>query len=41
MLQRFGEIGTNQPEFKKVLAGKSNHQPDKDKYVKKLLQQLQ
>jgi len=41
MLQQFGEIGTNRPEFKKVLAGKSNHHPHKDIYVKKMLQQLQ
>jgi len=39
-LQWFGEIRTNQLEFKKVLAGKSKQQPKDDIYTTKLLQHL-
>jgi len=40
ILQNFGEIGTNHPAFKKVLEGKYQPSPDKNIYVRKLLQQL-
>jgi len=40
MLQRFGEIGANRPEFKKVLARKSQPLPTDDIYTTKLLQHL-
>jgi len=39
MLQKFGEIGANRPEFKKVLAGRSQL-PTDNIYTTKLLQQL-
>ncbi len=40
MIQRFGEIGANRPEFKKVLARKSQPLPTDDIYTTKLLQHL-
>jgi len=41
LLKRFGELGTNRPEFRKVLDGKPTHHPTDDIYVTKLLKQLQ
>jgi len=40
LLHRFGELGTNWPEFKKVLAGKSTQNPNDNIYMTKLMQQL-
>jgi len=41
ILQCFGEIGTNCPDFKKVLAGKFPLKTVDNIYVQKLLRQLQ
>ncbi len=41
LLKRFGELGTNRLEFRKVLDGKPTQHPTDDIYVTKLLKQLQ
>jgi len=40
LLKRFSELGTNWPEFRKVLEGKPTQNPNNDIYVTKLMQQL-